>query len=181
MKKTLLTLTGLTVCLVLAGCEFSCSVGGSVPAEELETEIRLSYEDETGLVVKNISCEEAGDDTGSPISCRATNANGVDLRIDGEVTSYDSTTEKVNFDWKVSRAVAPGTLYGDAAARTLTSNTGVPVAKVICPERIVVEKGARVDCRAISPDGAEFDVTLTLTDGDGGFRARLLPRQAPST
>lgn len=157
----------------LAGCNFYCSVGGSIPPEELEKQIRLSYEDETGIVVKSISCEEADDDTGSPISCRATNAGGVELEIDGEVTSYDSETEKVEFDWEVTRAVAPGALYADAAATTLTDSTGVAISEVRCPEKIVVKKGARVECTAIAPNGAESGVTLILTDRDGGFRVQL--------
>jgi hypothetical protein len=159
--------------LGLAGCNFYCSVGGSIPAEELEEKVRLSYEDQTGVVIDSITCEEADDDTGSPISCRATNASGVELTIDGEVTSYDPDTEKVGFDWEVTRAVAPGNLYGDAAAVSLTEQTGVPVAKVRCPDEVVVEKGARVRCTAISPSGGESEVTLILTDTDGGFRVQL--------
>jgi|LakMenEpi03Aug12_release.lakeMendotaPanAssembly.Ray.scaffolds.fasta_scaffold78446_3 hypothetical protein len=159
--------------LGLAGCDFYCSVGGSIPPEELEKQVRLSYEDETGIVVKSINCEEADDDTGSPISCEATNAGGVDLTIEGEVTSYDSEAEKVRFDWEVTKAVAPGTLYGDAAAMTLADSTGVAIAEVRCPEEIVVKEGARVECTAIAPNGAESGVTLILTDGDGGFRVQL--------
>ena len=159
--------------LGLAGCNFYCSVGGSIPAAELERKVRLSYEDQTGIVVKSISCEEADDDTGSPISCEATNASGVKLEIDGEVTSDDPDTEKVGFDWEVTRAVAPGTLYGDAAAITLSQETGVEVADVRCPDEIVVKKGARVRCTAVSPAGAESEVTLILTDADGGFRVQL--------
>lgn len=173
MKARVLATVGLIATVGLAGCNFYCSVGGSIPSAELERKVRLGYEDQTGIVMKSISCEEADDDTGSPISCRATNAGGVDLKIDGEVTSYDPDTEKVGFDWEVTRAVAPGSLYGDEAAASLTQQTGVPVAEVRCPDEIVVEKGARVKCTAISPSGAEAEATLILTDGDGGFRVQL--------
>lgn len=173
MKNRVLTTVGLLAALGLSGCNFYCSVGGSIPAAELERKVRLGYEDQTGIVIKSITCEEADDDTGSPISCRATNAGGVELKIDGEVTSYDPDTEKVGFDWEVTRAVAPGNLYGDEAAISLTRQTGIPVADVRCPDEIVVEKGTRVRCTAVSPDGAESEVTLTLTDGDGGFRVQF--------
>lgn len=173
MDRPVAVLFGIALTLGLAGCNFYCSVGGSVPAEELEKQVRLSYEDETGIVVKSITCDEADDDTGSPISCEAVNAGGVELMIEGEVTSYDSETEKVRFDWEVTKALAPGTLYGDAAATTLSESTGVAVSEVRCPEKIAVRKGARVQCTAIAPNGAESEVTLILTDRDGGFRVQL--------
>lgn len=158
--------------MFLAGCEFSCTIGSSISAGELEKQVGNSYEKETGIAIDSITCEEADPDPGSSISCRATNEGGVDLKIAGTVTSYDSVEERVDFDWKVVRAVAPGNLYGDAAARTLTRTTGVEVSEVRCPEEIVVRKGARVDCTAISADGTQSRVTLTLTDRDGGFRVR---------
>jgi hypothetical protein len=173
MARPVAVLFAIALTLGLAGCNFYCSVGGSIPAEELEKQVRLSYEDETGIVVKSITCEEADDDTGSPISCEAVNAGGVELTIDGEVTSYDSETEKVRFDWEVTRALAPGTLYGDAAATTLSENTGVPISEVKCPETIAVEKGAQVQCTAVAQNGDESKVTLILTDRDGGFRVQL--------
>lgn len=178
--KAFVVVLSLAGCLVIAGCEFSCSVGGSVPAGELEKQVRLSYEDQTGILVKSISCEEAGDDTGSPISCKATNVNGVLLDIGGEVTSYDADRERVKFDWEVTRAVAPGTLYADAAARTLSARSGVPITEVVCPKKVVVEKGARIDCTAIFPDGSKSGVTLTLTDRDGGFRAEITGAASPN-
>lgn len=173
MARSFASLFAIALTLGLAGCDFYCSVGGSVPAEELEKQVRLSYEDETGIVVRSITCEEADDDTGSPISCEAVNAGGVELMIEGEVTSYDSETEKVRFDWEVTRAVAPGSLYAEAAATTLSESTGVPISEVRCPEKIAVKKGARVQCTAIAPNGAKSEVTLILTDRDGGFRVQL--------
>ena len=172
-KKGALALSLATAALALAGCEFSCTLGGSIPAEELERQVRLSYEDEIGIVIRSITCEESDPDTGSPISCRAVNEAGVELTIRGEVTSYDGVDEIADFDWQVTRAVAPGTVYADAARQTIEREFGVTVDRVECPDRIVVETGARVSCTAVEPGGVRTGIVLTLTDRDGGFRVTV--------
>ena len=54
--------------------------------------MRISFEDETGVLLKTIDCEEADADVGSEINCQATNENDLELTIEGTVTSYDSET-----------------------------------------------------------------------------------------
>lgn len=171
--KGVLALCLAGAAILVAGCEFSCTLGGSIPAEELERQVRLSYEDETGIVIRSITCEESDPDSGSPISCRAVNEAGVDLEIGGEVTSYDGVDEVADFDWQVTRAVAPGTVYADAARQTIQNQFGVTVDRVECPDRIVVERGARVACTAIEPGGARTGIVLALTDRDGGFEVSV--------
>ena len=171
--KGVLALCLAGAAVLMAGCEFSCTLGGSIPAEELERQVRLSYEDETGTVIRSITCEESDPDTGSPISCRAVNEVGVELTIGGEVTSYNGVDEVADFDWQVTRAVAPGTVYADAATQTIQSQFGVTVDRVECPERIVVERGATIACTAIEPGGLRTAIVLTLTDRDGGFEVSV--------
>ena len=165
--------TVVSAAVLLTGCSFSFSIGQKIEASELEKQVRLSYEDQTGIVITSIRCDEADASTGSPISCEATNASDVELEINGEVTFYDAGTEEVDFDWEVTRAEAPGEIYAEAAAVTIRQQFGVLVETVQCPDRILIEVGARVPCTAIEPSGERTPITLTLTDKDGGFRVSV--------
>jgi hypothetical protein len=161
--------------LLLAGCEYSCSVGNTVSAEELNKQVRISYEDESGVLLKTIDCEEADADTGSEINCLATNENDVDLKIEGAVTSYDSETEKVKFDWEVVSASAPGEKFALAARNSLANQSDVSLRDVVCPEKIELQTGNKVDCTAVDITGNDRELVMTLTDEEGGFDVRLKP------
>lgn len=167
--RRLVVLAAVAGTVLLAGCEFSCSIGNSISADELERQVRNSYEREVGLPLTSITCEEAKPDRGSPISCRAINAPGVTLWIEGRVTSYDSGTQVADFDWEVVRAESPGRIYANAAVGTIEQEWGIAVDLVKCPERIPVEPGKQVTCTAIEPDGVRTELILTLTDDEGGF------------
>jgi hypothetical protein len=43
-----------------------------------------------------------------------------------------------------------------------------------CPDRVLLKKGNEFDCTAVDPDGDSRTVTVTMTDGEGGFNARLI-------
>jgi hypothetical protein len=137
--------------------------------------VRISYEDETGVLLSSIKCEEADADTGSEINCIATNENDVDLKIEGEVTSYDSDTEKVKFDWEVVSASGPGQPFAVAARNSLANQSNVPLTNVVCPDKIELKTGNKVDCTAVDIAGNDRDLVLTLTDEEGGFDVRLKP------
>jgi hypothetical protein len=169
---------GTVVCatLLLAGCEFSCSVGGStVSAEELNRQVGNSYEEEAGVKLTSIDCAEADTDVGSAISCDATNERDVELKIEGTVTSYDSDSEKVKFDWEVVSGTAPGEAFAVAAGNSLARQSDVPLTNVVCPDRIELDEGNKVNCTAVDAQGNDRDLVLTLTDAVGGFDVRLEP------
>lgn len=167
--RRLVVLAAVAGTVVLAGCEFSCSLGDSISSDELERQVNDSYERETGLNLTSITCAEAKPDKGSPISCRATNAPGVDLWIEGTVTSYDAGTQVADFDWEVVRAESPGRIYANAAVITVEQEWGFPVDRIECPDRIPVEAGEKVECIAVEPNGVRTALVLTLTDDEGGF------------
>lgn len=164
-----MALAAVAATVLLAGCEFSCSLGNSISSDELERQVADSYEEEVGLILTSITCEEAKPDKGSPISCRATNSPGVDLWIEGTVTSYDTGTQIADFDWEVVRAESPGRIYANAAVGTIEQEWGFPVDRIECPDQIRVETGEKVECIAIEPDGVRTTLILTLTDDEGGF------------
>jgi hypothetical protein len=137
--------------------------------------VRLSYEDESGVLLDSIDCKEADADAGSEISCVATNENEVELKIEGEVTSYDSDTEKVKFDWEVVSASAPGDRFAIAARQSLAQQSNVALSDVACPGRIELKTGNEVDCTAVDSTGLDRELVLTLTDEEGGFEVRLKP------
>jgi len=175
-KRLILIAAVAASTLFLAGCEFSCSVGGgnSVSSEELNTQVKDSYESETGGTLTSIDCQEVDAEVGEPITCGATNEAGVDLNITGTVTEYDADTDKIKFDLKVDSAMAPGTNYAEAAQRALANQSGVQLTNFKCPDRVLLKKGNEFDCTAEDPNGAARTVTVTLTDGEGGFNANLI-------
>lgn len=172
-KRLVLIGAALSASILLAGCEFSCSIGNNVSAEELDKQVRLAFEDKTGVLLTSIDCEEADADVGSEINCVATNENDVELTIEGEVTEFDSDTEKVKFDWQVVSASAPGGAFEVAAARSLRNQTGVVINEVNCPEKIELNRGNRVDCTGVDSQGNERELVLTLTDEEGAFDVNL--------
>ncbi len=172
-KRLVLIGAALSASLLLAGCEFSCSIGSNVSAEELDKQVRLAFEDETGVLLTSIDCEEADADVGSPISCAATNENGIDLAIEGEVTEFNSDTDRVRFDWEVVSAAAPGEAFEVAAARSLRAQTGIAIRNVSCPEKIDLQRGNEVDCTGVDAQGNDRELVLTLTDEEGAFDVNL--------
>jgi len=175
-KRLILIAAVAASALFLAGCEFSCSVGGgnTVSPEELNTQVKDSYESETGVELNSIDCQEVDAEVGKPIICEATNENEIDLNITGTVTDYNSDTEKIKFNWQVDSAMAPGTNYAVAVQRALANQSGVQLTNFKCPDRVLLKKGNEFDCTAEDPNGAARTVTVTLTDGEGGFNANLI-------
>ncbi len=58
--------------------------------------------------------------------------------------------------------------------KMLRKATGVRVTKASCPDRINLEKGRRVTCRASFVSGDTTPVKVRLTDGEGHFDARTV-------
>lgn len=173
-KRLVLIGAALSATLLLAGCEFSCSIGGNtVSSEELDKQVRIAYEDETGILLTSIDCEEADSDIGSPINCLATNENDLELTIEGEVTDLNSDTDRIRFDWQVVSASAPGVAFEVAAARSLRNQTGAVISDVTCPQKITLEAGTIVDCTGVDSQGNERELVLTLTDRKGAFDVNL--------
>ncbi|MGB0119997.1 MAG: DUF4333 domain-containing protein [Solirubrobacterales bacterium] len=153
--------------LLVTGCDAEVSTGdgtGIDTASVEQTITKLYPAQSDGLELIAIECEDADAKVGTEFDCAASNDNGVDLEIVSVVTSVDEDSERIKFNFDVTRAVAEGTTFSEVAAKTI--GNGVEVE---CPDGIVIEKGTEVDCVATLPDGSERDVYLTLTDGNGGF------------
>lgn len=148
--------------------------------EELNKQVRLSYENKTGVLLTSIDCEEADADPGSKINCDAANENEIDLKIEGTITSYDSETEKVKFDFEVVMASAPGETFAIAARNSLAGQSNVKLDNVACPDSIELKAGNKVNCTAEDAAGNNRDLVLTLTDEEGGFDVRLKPLETKS-
>ena len=160
--------------LTLAGCSFSCSIGESTAtSDELNSQLRDSYESQTGIALTSIDCEEAKAEVGKEFECTATNERDVDLEIEGKITSVDESDDTFKFDWNVIRATAPGEAYSTGAKMSLERQTGRKLDSVECPERIPIKVGAEVRCTVVTGDGERLGATLTLTDLDGGFRINV--------
>jgi len=103
MKRGIVSLIALGIVgFTVAGCSSSLS------ADELETQVSNSYKTQTGTGIESITCEDAETDVGSPISCEATNADGIKVAIDGEVTSYDSDSQVADFTWEAKPIAGSG-------------------------------------------------------------------------
>lgn len=93
---------GLLGVVVLSGCSSTLS------SDELETQLTQAYKDQTGIGIDTISCKEAETSTGSPISCEATNADGIDLAISGKVTAFDTDSQTADFSWSAEPVAGSG-------------------------------------------------------------------------
>lgn len=158
----------------LAGCSGSVSVGNDVSGDEIAKQIRPEYVKQTGLELRKLDCDSPKGEKGAAISCKGENEKGVALDFGGELT--ETKGSKVRFHWKIVKALAPGRIYETAATEALNKVSSKPVESLACPARIEVATGLRVRCTARSAEGDSALVELTLTDGDGGFRARFVGR-----
>ncbi|MFA9401153.1 MAG: DUF4333 domain-containing protein [Acidobacteriota bacterium] len=173
-RRLLLPAAAAVAALTFAGCSFSCSIGESTAtSDELNSQLRDSYESQTGIALTSIDCEEAKAEVGEEIECTATNERDIDLEIKGEITSVDESDDTFKFDWNVIRATAPGEVYSTAAKKSLEQQSGRPLDSVECPDRIPIKVGAEVRCKVVTGDGEQLGATLTLTDLDGGFRINV--------
>lgn len=152
---------------VLAGC------AETIKQDELTGNIEKQFQEQTGTELTSIECDEVKAEKGAEISCKAVNENDMKLDITGEVTDNDKDDDKWGFDWKVSRVLAPGKAFEDAAAETVTREFDVPLESVKCPDGIEVKKGSEVKCEATATDGSTRVLNLTLTDAEGGFRVAV--------
>lgn len=154
--------------VVLAGCGQEM-----ISQDEMTANIEKQYKQQTGIEMTKLECDDVKAEKGEKISCKATNANDVNLEITGEVSGKQSGSDKWNFNWQIVSANAPGSLFEKSAATTITNNFGVTVKSVSCPDRIDVKKGTVVYCQATATDGSTNGVKLTLTDANGGYRVIL--------
>ncbi len=159
-------------CLLIGGVGIAGCGESVIKDDELTASIKQQYEEQTGVKMTSIECEEVKAEEGAAISCRAENDSDVSLELTGTVKG-EGEDDKWGFDWKVARADAPGKLFEDAAMQTVSSKFGVAVESVKCPERITVEKGEVVHCEATDNKGETRGLTLRLTDADGGFRVTI--------
>jgi hypothetical protein len=172
LATVLLRLSALAVLAAIAvvaiGCSAEVSIGDGDGASgsEIAEAITADYEDQTGIALRSLTCEDVEGDEAEPFTCSGRSERGVQLEIDGEVT--DSESDGFEYSWEVSEAIAPGVLYERALRRELEGR-GIPLTEVRCPVEITVEEGAEVRCVATDGDGDSAGVTLTLTDLDGGF------------
>jgi hypothetical protein len=174
LKRPALIIAATAATLFLAGCEFTCTTGSTVSADELAKQVQASYENKAGLELTSITCEEADAEVGTPISCEAVNENDFAFAITGEINEYDSDTEKVRFTWEVGDVMAPGRTYADAAQDALLRQSNVRLTDFQCPDRVKLEKDEVFECTATDANGDERIVKITLTDKAGGFDANLL-------
>lgn len=99
---------GAPLALLLLGAATIVGCSSSVASDELEKQVSQSYEQQAGVGLSSISCQEAATDVGSPISCDATNADGIKLAITGKVTAYDSDSQSVDFSWNAKPVANSG-------------------------------------------------------------------------
>lgn len=157
----------------LAGCGASVSTGSDYAGgDEAAAMIKDQYPEQTGLALDELSCEKTDPETGKTFICEGTNEAKVDLKIEGTVGKIDTDSDRFDFRWEVTHAVAAGTAYSKPALAEL-QDEGWDVDGLTCPDGIEIVKGTKVTCTATSSDGEDYKAFLKLTDGDGGFRIDL--------
>lgn len=162
------------VSLLLATFAISCGGEMTVSSEELAKQVEASYEEQTGVEMKSITCEEVSPaEVGSEIRCEATNASEADILIEGKVTAVNESDEKVDFDWEVASVEVPGAHYAEAAKKVLEEQTGSPLSAIECPDRVKLETDGEFRCELTATDGSTLGATVTMTDDKGGFDIKV--------
>jgi acetolactate synthase small subunit len=98
MSRTRLALIGTTLvaALALAGCGTELTVS----SDEIQTQISDQFAQQ-GINIETITCEEVDGEVGAPITCTATDDQGQEGQIEGEITAVDEENETVEFDVEI--------------------------------------------------------------------------------
>ncbi len=161
-----------TLGAALVGCSAEVNVGSRDQASgaKIAKVITEQYESRTKVKLPRLTCQEADAKVGAPIACTGRNARDIELELAGEVTKVDD--DGLDYRWRVSRALAPGTFYANGARRVLERD-GAPVADLRCPAKVEVRVDNEVRCELRTTDGQRRAVMLLLTDTDGAFRIKV--------
>lgn len=159
--------TAMAGVVVLAGCS------EVIKQDELTSNIKSQFKEQTDTELTSIECDEVKAEEGADVACKATNENDMKLDITGKVTGKNDDTGKWGFNWKVAGMVAPGKVFEEPAAETVTREFNVALDSVKCPDGIEVKEGTEVKCEGTATDGTTRGLTLNLTDAEGGFRVSL--------
>lgn len=171
-QRGVLAAVSVVLGAALAGCSAEVNVGSKDQASgaKIARDITGEYERQTKIELPRLTCQEAKAKVGAPIACTGRNAKDIELELAGEVTAVDD--DGLNYRWKVSKALAPGTFYANGARRVLEGQ-GAPVAEVTCPAKVEIRVKNEVRCKLRTTEGEERAVLLLLTDTDGGFRVKV--------
>jgi hypothetical protein len=174
-----LALAGLLLCATLAGCSAEVSVGDGDQAsgEHIAREIRKEYTAKTGIALPRLTCTEVDDKVGAAISCTGRNARDIQLDLEGEVTAVDG--DGFDYRWEIAEARAPGVFY-ERAARRVIAQRGAPVADLRCPAQVELRVGEELLCELDTGSGPPRELTIRLTDLDGGFDTSVSPPPSAS-
>lgn len=164
MPRILLAILAAT--LVLAGC----SSEKTLSQDEVTGSIKTQYQEQTGTELTEITCKDIKAEVGAAVSCDATNADGVELTIGGQVDKVGGDGEKNDFTWQVEAATVPSEDFETAATDMIVQQMQEDAESVTCPDMIELKEGNQVDCVAHMADGSERDIVLELTDQKGGFK-----------
>jgi hypothetical protein len=96
LKRLTLAATAAFVALSLAACGDSV-----VSSDELSAQVKSSLEESVGAPLETVDCPEVKAEVGETFSCDATEPNGNEIGIEGEITQVDSETDQVNFNVEV--------------------------------------------------------------------------------
>lgn len=178
MTPRRLTLAGLLLCVLLAGCSAEVSVGerNQASGDKVAREIREEYVGKTGIALPRLTCTEVEADVGAEISCTGRNAREIELQIAGEVTATDG--DGFDYKWKISEARAPGVFY-ERAARRQVEDRGIAVADLRCPTQVEMRVGAEFSCQITNAEGDQGRLNIRLTNLDGGFEWGIQGASAP--
>lgn len=158
----------LLLALPLAGC--SVSIGGAkeLDAEQVATDIRAAYKEQTSLALKELDCAPIKLEVGAPLRCNARNERDVRLRIEGDVRELRD--DRARYRWEVTKAIAPGVLFERSLADVLEPRARFRIDAIGCPAEVEIREGASTDCDVQPVGGGDpWRVTFRQTDGDGKF------------
>ena len=169
LSRSALCLVLITGAVALAGCEAEVSTGGDdLNTGDAETAIRDQYPAQAGgLTLKEVDCGTTEAEVGNTFTCDATNSAGLNLEIEGTIDRIDEDTDQAHFTTKTVKAVSDGTYFSDSMLESIRKQ-GRQVESIDCPE-ILIKEGTESTCDMTMSSGSKQTVTVTQTNGDGGF------------
>lgn len=152
--------------VLITGCSGSVSVGNTLDAEKLESEVSKAVRVQAGVPVKSVECPTGVKyEKGGNFECAVTAKDGTTGNV--QVTQTD---DKGNVHFN-----APF-IHIDEAEAAIVEQIKKQVkdaddATVDCPDIVVVKSGAPFECSG-STGGKSFTVDATQTDDHGHFTFR---------
>ncbi len=149
---------GLAMAFAAAGCGSE-----TIDADEVEAGIEQSLSSATASV-SSVACpDDVEKKEGATFTCDAKLEGGGKAKV---TVTQTSNGGDFTYAFKPGTVVLTDDAVEPALEKELTAS-GLPTAKVDCPDTITVQEGEKVTCTATGSSGRQSKLTFTFSSADG--------------